>query len=240
MERVVAVLVIALGACATAGGAGGDDDTGDDDGTLTPDARAPDASENVPIDAEVPDAAPMAVTLSQSNSLNIVDGNSPACIVTATGVTRENSYYRLFSLADYGVTGPFTAKTVSFGIEESTAQTVEVKLYTLSGAFQIANLTPLHTQSFAVPAVTAGAAQTTNVTLTTPVAVPAGAQLVVEVHVLDGQATNAIFFIGSNTAGESGASYIRATTCSINEPATMASQGFAQVHVVLTVSGTTP
>jgi len=222
LYRLAALSLVALAACATAGS-----------------ADEPDASAPLPVDALAPDAAPMPVTLSQNNALNIVDGNSASCSVTTTSVTRENSYYRKFLLSDSGVAGQLTATRLSFGVETASAQNVDVRLHTLSGTFDVANLTQLHSQTVAVPAVGAGG-QIIDVALTSPVIVPAGSTLVAEVHVPDGEATGATFFIGSNTAGETGASYIRASTCGIDAPSTMASQGFAQVHIVLTVSGTAP
>jgi len=249
-SRLLVLSLLGVTACATAGGGtGGDDDTpADDDGTVTPDAnpQQPPDAEPIGIDAGVPDAMPidaappMPVTLTQNNAMNLVDGNSVACSDQLTLVTAENSYYRVFKLVDEGVTGQFTAKTLQFGIEMSTAQTVEVKLYTLSGTFTVGHLTPLSTQNVAIPAVAQGAPALQNVTLTSPVVVAPGSQLVAEVHILDGAATSAKFFIGSNTAGESGASYLRAPECGASEPATMASLSHPTVHMVLTVSGTTP
>jgi len=247
-SRLLVLSLLGVTACATAGGGtGGDDTPADDDGTTKPDAnpQQPPDAEPIGIDAAVPDAMPidaappMPVTLTQNTATNVVSGNSAACLAGQfSNVTKENSYYRVFSLNDEGVTGQFTAKTVQFGIEHSTAQNVEVKLYTLNGTFTVGHLTPLSTQSVAVAASTSP--QTQNVTLTSPVVVPAGSLVVAEVHVFDGVPTNAEFFIGSNTAGEQEASYIRAPFCNINEPSSTNWPTGSSVHIVLTVSGTTP
>jgi hypothetical protein len=237
MKSSIAVLVLALGACATAGGGGGgDDDVGDDDGTLTPDARSPDASEIVPIDAEVPDAGPTAVTLSQSTSTTVTPDNSTAC--GSAGSTSENSYYRVFPLSQLGVDGQFTATSVVFGIETSTAHSVDVKLHTLSGNMRLGGLTLLRTQAVSVPAVTAGTPQNLTVTLTTPVVVPAGSTLVVEVHSVP--PSGGRFFMGSNAAGETATGWTYAPPCGDTDVITMTAAGAPNMHIVLTVSGTTP
>jgi hypothetical protein len=248
--RVLTVLLLAVTACASAGTPSGDDDSQlPPDATIVPpdaetiqprpdaDPGAPDAMPAPPDAEPPPDAGPNAVTLSQNNATNLVAGNSAAC-GNANG-TSENSYYRVFDLPAMGVTGQFTAQSVTFGIETATAHNTEVKLYRLNGTFTLANLTALYTQPAAVPAVADGSPQSMTVTLASPVVVPAGSKLVVEIHSPNLQ-IGGDFYIGSNTAGETGASYIRAPVCSITEPQTMAQQGFPGVHIVLTVAGTTP
>ena len=66
---------------------------------------------------------------------------------------------------------------------------------------------------------------------------PAGSVLVVEVFTPNGQTTNNSFFIGSNAAGQTGPSYIAAADCTIPEPATTASIGFPNMHIVMNVTG---
>ena len=74
---------------------------------------------------------------------------------------------------------------------------------------------------------------------TVPVAgtAPAGSVLVVEVFTPNGQTTSNSFFIGSNAAGQTGPSYIAAADCTIPEPATTASIGFPNMHIVMNVTG---
>jgi hypothetical protein len=251
--RVLTPLLLAVTACASAGTPSGDDDnaTPPDATVVPPDAEtiqprpdadpgAPDAMPPPPDAEPAPDAGPNAVTLSQNNATNLVAGNSIACSDQVTGFTDDNSYYRVFDLTAMGVAGQFTAESVTFGIETSDAHNAEVKLYRLTGAFTLANLTALYTQPVSIPAVADGAPQAMTVPLGSPVVVAAGSKLVVEVHSPDLQPTSKQFFIGSNTAGETGASYIKATGCSVTQPETMAQAGFANVHIVLTVAGTSP
>lgn len=240
MRRLSALALVLVAACATAGG---------DDVPIDPDADRPDgdptrpdapAIDAAPPDANPIDAAPMAVTLSQStNVTTIVDGNSAAC--NQGNLTRENSYYRAFPLAGSGISGQFTATRVDVGIEQADSltgsQAIQVRLHTLTGTMEAGTMTLLHGQNVTV------ADQVLSVlpvTLTSPVVVPAGSTLVVEVFVPDGLAAENVFFIGSNALGQTADPYIKAATCDIPTPQTFASLAFPQTHVVLTVSGTTP
>lgn len=246
LAPALAVLTFAA-ACATANGGGGGDDSGDDTVDIDADPGAPDAAPAdaaPPIDAAPPDAAmPMAVTVSQNTNATQIVGGSVACAQNPTDYTTENSYYRVFNLPQMGVTGQLTAQRVHFGIESAShssgSQTVQVRLHTLNGAFQLANLTQLHGQNVLV-ANTGTTPRVQEVILSSPVVVPAGSQLVAEVYVPDGTTTQTTFFIGSNNLGQSGPSYIRAPGCSVYQPATFASLNYPDVHIILTVSGTTP
>jgi len=68
--------------------------------------------------------------------------------------------------------------------------------------------------------------------------VPAGtAQLVMELFTPDGRSADRLFFVGSNAAPESEPSYLSAPTCEVNTPATAASLGVPEMHLVFRVSG---
>jgi len=246
-ELGAVLFVCLLTACATAGpagnGDGGDDIDGNNgsDGPGPIDAR-PDGTpiDGPPIDAPIDAPSTQTITLSQSSSTAITALNSVACSDNLTGYTRENSYYRVFRLADFGVNTAFTAQRVDVGIEDAepggSSQSFTVRLHTLNGAFLTANLTPIAGQVVTAPVTTTGLVM--PVALSPAGVAPAGSTLVVEILVPDGYAAGNIFFIGSNTATESGPSYIRAPDCGLNEPGTFASVGFANVHIILTVTGT--
>lgn len=67
--------------------------------------------------------------------------------------------------------------------------------------------------------------------------VPAGSELVLEVFTPDGTAAGNLFFIGSNTAPETGPSYISAPDCGLDDPTTTAAIGFPNMHIVMNVHG---
>lgn len=251
--RLSAVFALSLLACATADNSGGNN-TGDPDGSNNSTVDAPTVTLDGPpgtvdaptvtIDAPtVTIDAPMGgtMTLSQSSSNVITALNSVACSNNLTGYTLENSYYRVFRLADHGITTAFTATRVDFGVEEATAgagtsQTVQVRVHTLNGAFVRANLTTIAGQTVSVNNQSLG---TVSVPLSPPGVAPAGSTIVVEVFSPDGTTIGNSFYLGSNASAETQPSYIRAPGCnSIIEPATFASLSQPQVHLVMSVTGT--
>jgi N-acetylneuraminic acid mutarotase len=68
--------------------------------------------------------------------------------------------------------------------------------------------------------------------------VPAGTlELVMEVAAPDGTALGNAFFIGSNTAPETGPSYLSSVACGITTPTTTGDLGFPDDHMVMNVNG---
>ncbi len=246
MRRLAPVLALAtIAGCASATVNAGDDDVDAaridaPPGTVDAPPGTVDAPPT-PIDARVIDAPTVqTITLAQG-ATTITADNSLACTQTTTGYTSENSYYRAFRLADHGVTTAFTANRVDFAVENAVAgaggsQTVQVKLFTVAGAFPAGVLTQIAGQVVTVSNTTTGI--TIPVTMSPPGLAAAGSTIVAEVYVPDGRTVGNTFFIGSNTAAETGPSYIRAPDCGASNPVTFASTGNPGVHVVLTVTGT--
>jgi hypothetical protein len=252
--RLSAFLLAAgvVGACASATTGGENNGNVDAPGSNTDatggDVDAPGGGDidapGVSIDAPTVniDAALTTITLSQSGSMAITALNSVSC--NAAGVTAENSYYRVFQLSTFGVTRPFTAQRIDFGIENAdaeigTTQSVQVRLHTLSGSFVTTNLTNVAGQTVTVNDTTAGIV--IPVALSPAPTIQPNATLVAELFVpdgdVDGNGAGNIIFVGSNTAAETGPSYIRAPDCGLSEPGTTAAAGFPDMHVVLTVTG---
>lgn len=237
-------------ACASAGaGSGSDDVVGDDAPAPDADPGAPDSAPQ-PIDAMTIDAAPTMVTLSQTTATNIVTPNMLACSSNLNDVpqyTLENHYYRVFKLADFGISGTFTAKHIDFAIEQAEtvagSQTITLRLHTMTGTVpQVANMTLLYGQNVLINDT---ASMSMGVDLTSPVVVPAGSTLVAEIFAPAHTAANNFFYPGSNTGGETAPGYVRApgaspAGCGINEPVTFSSVGGASVHLLLSVTGTKP
>jgi hypothetical protein len=176
-----------------------------------------------------------AITITHSQSQAVVQDNSVACR-NPNNHHSENSYYRVFNLPAFGINNDFTVQNVRIGVEYAVAsgasQPLSARLYTLSGPFTLANLTPIGSTDTSV----------TNQSLTLldiPVTgtAPAGSNLVVEILTPNGQAAGHSFYIGSNRAGQTGPSYIRAPDCSINQPTNLADLGFSGMHIVMNVTG---
>jgi hypothetical protein len=229
--------------------AGGDNGAGDDDDGDGGDDGLADAGGSTPDAAPPPQPSP--VTLTQSNSLDVIGFTSIACFEAV------NSYYRVFNLATFGIDGPLEVNKVTFGVEECTSGTgglpATVLLHTLEGPlqpdgrFQLANLTRLESAETTIPDVAfpdegevGGALHEVPIRTT----VPAGSTLVVEVtH--PGFTADQALLMGANGAGETGLTYLRAPECDTNEP-TPAGQiedengNTPTMHWVMVVDGETP
>lgn len=182
---------------------------------------------------------PVEITESVDNA-TVTAGNSVAC--NAGGVTAENSYYRAFDLAAFGLTS-FSACEVQIGIElaqgggGSGAQPLTVNLYANFGApfpagFPV-GYSIIGTSSVSVPDQ---ALTIFQIPVTGVMSFPG--ELVVEVFIANsvGGAGNR-FWIGSNNLGETAPSYLRAPGCGIPIPTTLGSLGFPGMQIVMNVEG---
>jgi hypothetical protein len=189
------------------------------------------------------DAAPVAVTLTQSTSQEITPGNSRACIELDNGNPvehRENSFYRVFDLAAAGVTGRLETSSVSVGIQSAESpdpdQPMSVRLHTLAGPdLLVASLTEIGRADVTVANQGAGILDVPLVATT-----DASATLVVEIFLPDAAGGGNLIFPGSNADGQSGPTYVRAPAdgCDLVEPTDFAEVGFPDMHLVVSVAGT--
>jgi hypothetical protein len=184
---------------------------------------------------ELPSRAP--ITITQNTDPNTVtSGNSVACN-DGTGIHTDSSYYRAFPLADFGLTNGLTVQSIDIGIEAANAggatQPVTVRLHTSSAAVPTnATLTEVASANFNV-------ADTSLTVSNFPIAgaFEAGSILVVEVFTPNGTSGGNTFFIGSNAAGQSGPSYIKAPDCGVTDIVTTAAIGEPNMHIVMRVNG---
>jgi hypothetical protein len=218
--------------CATAGNSNVDN-LDPDGGVDAPDAR-------VAVDAPMamPDAAVM-MTLTQATSNQNASANSVTC---SAG---EDSWYRVFALADHGIAGKFTVQSVTFGVQEAGGSPpVQVKIGTYAGnpgtTLNTAMITPINS-------VTINAANQTNpgANVTVPITgeIPAGSKLIVEIYKPGVNTATTYFYIGASNGGEIKAGYFRAPACSYNlvpiaTPTTPGSVGFPTAQLNIVVTGT--
>jgi hypothetical protein len=238
--------VVVVG-CASANiGAGGnaDGNTGSGDGSGDPPIDAPDAPPPI-------DAALTSVTMNESGS-SAVTATQIACQQTnpLTNFTTENSYYRIFPLADFGITTPLHVTDVTFAVERATAgngvsQPAQVKLGTYTGvlnagSFPVSQITPLASATIQIPQGATSVTTPISAFSPTSLTIPPGTLLAAEVFIPDGRPAGNIFYMGSNAGTETHPSYIRAQDCSVLSPATFDSVvGTAPaIRLLLTVSGT--
>lgn len=212
------------------------------------DARPSDADNVPPPDGSTIDAPPQQVTLTQTASNAITLFNSFGC-VTGTGVTRQNSYYRVFRLADFGVTTTLHIMKVDFGIQTAAAggggatQPATVNLGTYGavpqgGMLDLSVVRSLNTMAIQIPN---GSGTSMSVPITGDVAPTAS--VIVELAIPDGSAAGHKFFVGTNTDAEQAPGYTLGPDCGVTPPTSMQSiaddNGFGPVHMVMTVTGMT-
>ena len=176
-----------------------------------------------------------AQVISQSSDpVTITASNSPACGEPGLH-TADNYYSRAFNLADYGINYDYKITNVAFGVEYANKPfDVKVNLYNLVGSYPSGIITPLATALVSVSSASALTVVNTGTKITE--IVPAGSQIVLEIaH--KGAGLNQIFRMGSNAAGETKPSYIKATACNINNHVTTASIGFGDANWVMTITG---
>ncbi|MBA3456265.1 MAG: hypothetical protein H0T42_24405 [Deltaproteobacteria bacterium] len=244
-SRGLACSLVGLVACASAGVGGGG---GDDDGSAAIDAPAPKDSPTIDAadpDAPAPDAGPVDVTLTQTTSASVGSNNSIAC-GNPDGTTAENSWYRVFRLADANITNGLRVIAVTFGVQESVGMpAVQVKIGTYSGNVQpppsqldIGLISPITAVTFNVPNTTS----TAPMAVTVPIIanVPPLSQMIVEVFAPNLNGTSKYFYLGGNNAGESKPAYLRAPSgaCATPQPRSTSVLGFPMSHLVISVYGT--
>jgi hypothetical protein len=182
-------------------------------------------------------------TITQSSSQAVTLGNSVACYSGPPDFLHfDTSYWRAFNMASLTGSQQYNITSVSFGIElandgDGSGQPVTVRLYTNNGGafpggsrtlITAVNLTVMDQQQtiFNVPLFAS---------------VPAGtSELVMEVFTPSGQEAGNSFFIGSNSAPETGPSYISANECGTPTPTTTTEIGFPDMQIVFNVFGSCP
>lgn len=182
---------------------------------------------------------PTATTITHSVSQTITQFNSVSC--NNSSGHADNSYFRVFDLAAFGISSDFNVTDVQIGIESAYSdpgnQPLDVNLYILTNPtlpLTFGNLTPIGNASVNIVDQDLSLF---NIAVTGTA--PANSHLVVEIFTPNGQASNTFFFIGSNNLGETAPSYLAAAACGITEPVTTAALGFPDMHIVMNVTGDT-
>lgn len=200
---------------------------------------APNESESYTLVVAPPQATPSPtpdcpLIITHSTSQTITSGNSVSCN-NGVGHT-DNSYWRAFNMMTFAGGHQFIVTSVSFGVESvNQTQPVTVRLYANNGgAFPGGTRTQLATSTVDVTTAQSGTILSIPLTAT----VPAGTgELVMELFTPDGEAAGNLFFVGSNTAPQTGPSYISAPACGITTPTDLAAVGFPNMHIVFNVHG---
>lgn len=215
------------------------------------DARPSGDADTVPgPDASLIDAPPQQVTLTQTASNGITMNNSFGCVLSS-GVTLPNSYYRVFQLAQHGVTTTLHVMQVEFGIQTAAAgggagsqpATVHIGTYAGTPGAATLNLSLVSAVSTMNIRIPDGSATRMTVPIAADITPTTSTNLIVELAIPDGRPAGNKFFAGTNTDLERAPGYTFGPDCGVTPPTSMQSiaddNGFGNVSLVMTVTGMT-
>jgi hypothetical protein len=231
--RWLPLLALGLFACASANVGGNNDDDDDDVPKDAPDPNDPDA----------PDAAPL-IDAGVTQTLVQATNNTNTASNSATCPNGENSWYRVFTLTDSGITGGFNVTQVTFGAQEAALSPVlQIKLGLYAGAvggttLDLAQVTAVNATTMTIPNT---ANPGNNVVVPITGFVPAGSSLIVEIFNPSNNGTK-FFFIGASNGGETKPGYVRGPSCNnggvpITIPTSTAAIGLPASNLNITVTG---
>jgi hypothetical protein len=181
--------------------------------------------------------------ITQSVDPTTVVGGSIAC--SSGGISADNHFLRRFFLnTDHGIAVQYNVTSVDMGIESvnvyvGTTAPIQVNLFSIANGagFTFANMgSAIGTVTRTFPDGVSLVVE--NFPVTGSILDPVGEDLVVEMFYDDVTATGDYgIWPGSNSAGETRPGYIASVGCATPEPATLASLGFSDMHLVMTVNG---
>lgn len=177
------------------------------------------------------------VRLEQTTGDNAIAPSLSLACSDPTG-TKENSWYRIFRLADFGVDKPFAVNRVNFGVQTAIGeQRIKVSIGTYAGSAGAVELdtTKIDMLGLTTIGVPEGKLQTLQANFP-GIYVPPDANLIVEIKT-EGRAENAFFYLGATQSPEMMPGYLRAPTCNTTAPLMTSALGYSQTHLLISVSG---
>jgi hypothetical protein len=177
------------------------------------------------------------VRLEQTTGENAVDAGLSLACSDGTG-TKENSWYRIFVLKDFGVDKPFQVNRVNFGVQTAIGdQRVKVSIGTYAGAagsveLDTSKIDMLGLTTLAVPEMKLEMMQASF----PGIMVSPDANLIVEIKT-EGRGDNTFFYLGSTNSPEMMPGYLRAPGCNAANPLMTSALGYSQTHLLISVSG---
>lgn len=187
-----------------------------------------------------------AQTITQSTNPNLVTfGTTVMCSAPGIPNSTDNAYLRRFELfTDHGISAPWIVNSVDIGFESITGtgpHTVTVNLYSIAAgaAFTFANMTPAGSTTIDIGPGGLNFAPLTINNVPIPGATPinTGDHLVVEVFLPTNSTAGFQIRHGSNTAGETKASFLAAAGCGAPDPVPVGTLGAFTVHLAMQVNG---
>jgi hypothetical protein len=183
--------------------------------------------------------APGEVTLRQTEN-DMVERNLVFGCTNPDTTTADGSWYRVFSLAQAGITTTFDVTKVTLGICFAVGMPdVTVRVGSYSGGANDATLDLAgigNPVTATIPVMATQISKTVDIPITT--AIPAGSNLIVEVAVPDLEGTGEQVNVGFTASNESKSGYVRSPLCGPATATNTTGAGLPNARLVLTVTGT--
>ena len=176
-------------------------------------------------------------------------GGGVSCGNQDGGYTTQNSYYRLFDLAEFGITDDVTVTDVDMGIRitlnGNDPQTSTLNFWAVDGDFTTANMTLIGAADFVIDDGMSGDPQIVNIPVD-GITIPGGSTFAFEWDAPTGNPADTGLEMpfdiryGFNDLGETGPTYLASEACGIIEPTATGDIGdFGHLHWVLVINGVT-
>lgn len=177
------------------------------------------------------------VRLEQTSGDNAISaGLSLAC--SDPNGTKENSWYRIFALKDFGVDRPFQVNRVNFGVQTAIGdQRLKVSIGTYAGAAGSVEIDTTKIDMLGLTTIAVPEGKLEMMQASFPgIMVPADGNLIVEIKT-EGRGDGAFFYLGATESPEMMPGYLRAPGCSTDKPLMTSALGYSQTHLLISVSG---
>jgi hypothetical protein len=188
-----------------------------------------------------------ATSITESTNATTVDASTTvSCNGGApTYLHTDNSYYRAFTLSAFNPPldqTQFRVQSVTIGIASANAAGTNTTQPVTLNVYRSTTNPPTSASLTLLSSVTVDVADQSSSLLTVPLTTQpvfsvATGILVVEVFTPNGQASGHSFLLGSNSLGQSAPSYFKASACGVSDIRSLASSGFPNMHIVMTVNG---
>lgn len=183
-----------------------------------------------------PDAPPGVIVITLAQTSGSATAQAIGCTINGGQTISDSAWYRVFPLADYGVTGPFTLTRISFWVWKTQGTRVaSLSVGTYAGTFQSAAFQPsqfqvLHQGNVTAP-VTTPNGQLVTIALATPLVFDPATTPQIAIKL-----STSNLLLGSNGGPQSAHGYFGSSTCNQSTATPPQTGSF----FILTAEGTMP
>src|ERR1700755_1482513 len=230
---LVATISIALGACmfhtrSLSSSADDDSDPGDAPPPI-PDAGVPPPTTG---DGSSPSAP--SVTMSETTSDVVTAGLGALCATRGGQTTADETWYRAFRPADFGVTGDFHVSSVRFtSAVARNAQGIIVSVGTYTGSLGADTLTTTEIHLLANASIDIPDSPTPQrIGVPTQADIDASALLIVQVAAPNLGTTDGKIYLGATSGGETHPGYFSSQSCFTSQPQSETALGISGHFII--------